>query len=578
MRPHGEAMTLALLARASEFSRAVARLIAFDGRRFRLPLAVLVGLELLRAAMGEWAIHGAALDRDTVTGMRASGFELQAIDGVLRIAAVVVIALLVQADHPADDRGFLRSRPVPPGTRAVATLALIAALASLIPFLITAARLVTYGAPVTAIGASAVQFVVIGGAFALPAWVLALGTRTLPRFLAVAAALVVVWTFLAAEVLSRGWYSWAGSGAAFRVRGAIAGFAPPLTDWQHADARGWLFALAMTIAASALLVGYYRNRRAIRWIAAGIVLIGAPALLPEPAGPVPEADLATIASGDVQLRDRLELAAMRAGERRIPLDSTVSVRVPLTLAAPLPATVSASLEAGRVRLRTADGGTIVGDASPCLDDGELTAWGLAGGRLPPAVLTVPGCVIVTQARGMSRRLRFRVGVPGDERLRGQTVGVDATARLDLTRHRVAASLALRAGASLRTASYLAEVRDVADDAHAVTIRFTRFPALGASSRQPLHLFQRYRGGDAQPVGGSLDASQTPRIAWAHGRTWSRQQTITLPNFGPGSGRRERPDRLVLVDAEPAGTLYLPVVGRRLPVVEVDMSQYTDRGY
>ena len=150
---------------------------------------------------------------------------------------------------------------------------MLAALFVLVPLLVNTARLVAYGAPVGAIAASAVQFVVIGGSIVVPAWALALAARTLPRFLAMAAgvaiaryvALAAAVTFVPPYLLGPEFF-----GGSFRA--ASNGFAPALADWQAVDRHGWVVALLVTVAAAALLIAYYRTRRAAASIAAGLAL------------------------------------------------------------------------------------------------------------------------------------------------------------------------------------------------------------------------------------------------------------------------------------------------------------------
>jgi hypothetical protein len=106
------------------FFRGVAHLCRFDLQRFRLFVAVVVALELLRAALAEWVLHrGPLLPGQAFSeGVTNAAFEFQALDGALWLATALTTAIVIQADHPADDRGFLRSRPVGPWTLAIAKL------------------------------------------------------------------------------------------------------------------------------------------------------------------------------------------------------------------------------------------------------------------------------------------------------------------------------------------------------------------------------------------------------------------------------------------------------------------------
>jgi hypothetical protein len=286
------------------FFRGVAHLCRFDLQRFRVFVALVVALELLRAALAEWVLHrGPLLPGEAFSGgVTNAAFEFQALDGTLWLATAVTTAIVVQADHPADDRGFLRSRPVGPWTLAIAKLTLLAALFAGLPFATTAARLLAYGAPVTSIAASALQFVVIGGAVVLPAWTLALVTRTLPRFMAAVAGVAIVWSVAMPAVDSMMPRVLLDVVIRVHDRAMPAPFAPPLTDWQRVDGRGWLFALMMTGAAATLLLSACRPRRAKVATLAGLALVTVAALLParEPLIP-PAADLARQVEGRVTL-------------------------------------------------------------------------------------------------------------------------------------------------------------------------------------------------------------------------------------------------------------------------------------
>ena len=69
-------------------------------------VAVVVALELLRASFVEWVLH-ATRSRQTCSVVMSARFEFQTLDGALWLATAIATAILVQADHPADDRAFL---------------------------------------------------------------------------------------------------------------------------------------------------------------------------------------------------------------------------------------------------------------------------------------------------------------------------------------------------------------------------------------------------------------------------------------------------------------------------------------
>ena len=97
--------------RPTSFWRGVVRLWRFDLQRFRVLVAIVVGLELLRAAFVEWLLHLRPSQRRQFGGDLGS-FEFRTLDGALWLAAAIATAILVQADHPVDDRAFWRTRPI----------------------------------------------------------------------------------------------------------------------------------------------------------------------------------------------------------------------------------------------------------------------------------------------------------------------------------------------------------------------------------------------------------------------------------------------------------------------------------
>ena len=194
------------------FAAGVGQLIRFDLRRFHAVLALFAALEIARAAFAEWFLHRAALELDGRFGGDGGHGELAVLDAALWLATVIATAMVVQADHPADDRAFWRTRPVAPLELATGKLVLLAGLFVALPAIVNAVRLLAYGAPIASVAASAAQFAVLAGATVLPAWGLAIATRTLPAFLAACAGLVIA-LFLA----------FSGSATCWRPSSARAG-------------------------------------------------------------------------------------------------------------------------------------------------------------------------------------------------------------------------------------------------------------------------------------------------------------------------------------------------------------------
>src|SRR6185436_15634794 len=84
-----------------------------------------------------------------------------------------------------------RTWPIAPAALAVAKAAVLALLFVLVPAAIDAVRLAAYGAPLSSMLVAAGQIAARAGFVILPAWTLALVTRTPSRFLGAAAALIV---------------------------------------------------------------------------------------------------------------------------------------------------------------------------------------------------------------------------------------------------------------------------------------------------------------------------------------------------------------------------------------------------
>jgi hypothetical protein len=523
-----------------------------------VPIAAVGGLELLRGALAEWALHGAPFGSHLLIESDSVAFELQSADGALTIASVIVTAIVVQADHPTDDRGFLRSRPVGAWQLATAKLTLLATLLVMVPFLVTAARLLAYDAPATSLLASAIQFAVIGGSLALPAWALALITRTLPGFLAAATGIVTVWFVARAAFVSYGIWGWVDDASLFRTRDGFAAFAAPFADWQHAEARGWLFALAMTVAAAAVLMSYYRSRRVIAATAAALGLVLLPTVIPawEAASPAP-ADLGAVVEGGARL-DALVVPSARAAAQIAASGQWKKAAVSGTITIPaLPPNVSTERAIGEVRV-SAPGLRIVQPGLPyCCDNAAFRASAAAAG----APVDDPSRWVGPQRPGEAAL--FLAPLAHIEAMRGRRVDVEADVALRLTRHVLVADIALRAGAAVRTSDTLIEVVAVDFATKDIRCRFTRFPTL-ARSRPLLWTFI-----DDPPIGivRSLGLREQERgfggndLGWARGRTWSRLARLPILDLPIAPETL----RLRIVESRPAGEMSMRLIARDVPV-------------
>ena len=132
--------------------------------RFRVLIAAMVGLELLRAAYVEWTLHLAPLASAAplTTASRRSG-GLHARPSAIWAMAWVVTAIVVQGAHPSDDRAFWRTRPLAPHAVALAKFALFGLSFSSCRRPSTSA-LLAYGAPLSAHVAATIQIAVTAGA------------------------------------------------------------------------------------------------------------------------------------------------------------------------------------------------------------------------------------------------------------------------------------------------------------------------------------------------------------------------------------------------------------------------------
>ena len=544
--------------RRPSFWRGVARLCGFDLRRFRVPIAAVAGLELLRGVLAESTLHGAPFGNHVLIDGDRVASELQTVDGALMIAAVIVTALVVQADHPTDDRGFLRSRPVAAWQLATAKLTLLGALLVLVPFLVTAARLLASDAPATSLLASAVQFAVTGGSLALPAWALALITRTLPGFLATATGIVMVWFVGRAALLSYGLWRWFDESSLFRTLGGFdrrrrtlyrlaARRGPRLVVRAGDDGRGGGHP-------HELLPEPARARRDGRRARPRPAARRAPAWDAEdPASP----DLAAIVAADARL-DALVVplagAAAQIGASGRWTKGAVSGRITI---ASLPPNVSTEREIGDVRV-SAPGLRIVEQGLPyCCDNAAFRASAAAAGAPvdDPSTWAGPG--------RPGEAALFLAPLAQIEAMRGRRVDVEVDLGVRFTRHVLVADIPLRAGAAVRTADAFIEVVAVDFARKDIRCRFTRFPTL-ARSRPLLWTFVDHpQTGIVRSLGlreqeRGLDTND---LGWARGRTWSRLARLPildLPAAPPAP-------RLRIVESRPAGETSTRLTARDVPV-------------
>jgi hypothetical protein len=523
-------------------ARGVVRLLAFDLWRFRWLALLIVALEIARAAFIEWAMHVVP----PVIGERFGGSfgtqEVPLVDAVLALSAALATAVLVQADLPSDDRAFWRTRPIAPLGLALAKLTTLLLLFVVAPAALNAGRLLAYGASIEAIAAAAVQVAVGAGYVILPAWGLALITRTLPRFV-VAAVASVLGSLLAA---SAGLY-WA---EVWSLRGGntiALGLQSLLVDWQGVGTAGWWSALGVTVAAAMILTWHYEHRRAALSASAVVMLLVVSRLLPAPGTSSASPALVQLVSERLDVTG-LTLPSDRPVAARPATRSPVSVDVVLALPG-LPADVRAA-----VHLR---GPTLRGPATVATGDGWQCCFGAGEASvIAPALVQPPA----RAALPPTTRQGLPVATDDLGALRGRTVTFEANAEVHLGRHKWMGTIPLRRGAAFRSGGRVLEVlawEPTLDPTHIALVRYTEFPSL-ASPDVTWTLFAgdgaRTRASKVSNWGPASPAQaligRTKR--WGSGRTWVGRFHV----FVEGAARLGPDPLIYIVESRAIGTVRL----------------------
>jgi hypothetical protein len=524
--------------------RTIAHLVRHDLHRFRALIVASIGLELLRAIVVEWMLHRAPIAIGDRFGGAGGELERALLDLLLRAATWITTAVVVQADHPSDDRAFWRTRPLAPHAVALAKLALLALIFAAVPALINGARLAAYGAPVAAHVAATVQIVLSAGSSVVLAWTLAILARTLPRFLAGIAGLIIGAYLLFMATL---WYFGLAGGGIGSMHVGVGMESAGSESGLH----GWILGTALVGLGLSILVAHYRVRRTWAALAAGITLfVALPQLFPPPPhAAAPPPDLA-------RLLDRPLRPESVTLQGPFPSDPRQQGILSGALALPgLPRDVSAGVFVDQVRVEV-DGRDVAIDGIEqcCLGAGPI---GVASTLPVPPSPPIDGGSVTD---GLARVTGIAVSA-----LRTQPVTVDARARVVFVRHRLAASLRLAPGAAFRGDGYMVEVLAVGDRFPAVLLRLTRFPHLGAEGAPHLSFFDadaaRTRVREASsPVQGLARPSREPAYEWAHGRHWAmRAHTIILRRDDIALG-----DRLLIVESHRAGEAPARIAWTGLP--------------
>jgi hypothetical protein len=541
------------------FAAGVLQLVRSDLRRARLLASMVVALELIRAAFAEWTLHVVPVTIGERFGGAFGIGEIETVDAVLWLATVLTAAAIVQADLPSDDRAFWRTRPIPPLTLAVAKLATCLLLFVAVPWIVNTGRLLAYGAPVSSLLAAGVQFFVLAGYALVPAWVLALVTRTLPRMIAVGLG-VTVGVFLASSALLYWSSLWSGG------VGSVSGSGPPafLLDWQRLDARGWWGGVVITAAALGIVVAHYAHRRRAISIAAAVVLLTGSWAVPSTDWPraVPD-PLVRRVSGQVDVANGIALPPPSLLESY--LRSSTAYPVPLSaelILPPLPSDISASVFLRQIRLHGRR--TIAPrDAWQCCFNG-----GVIG-------VVAPALAQPATAEGLypATRQGFEVDIADVDDLRGRDVALEADAEVRLLQHRFAATIPLRPGAALRVGDRLIEVLAFEPRLSAVLVRYAEFPVVSGRRDSALTLFvgdrtrNRVSGTTLGWGGRSVNDMMSGPKRTSSGREWVARHYVLVSD-----GKVAGPDMQVyIVETTEIGVVRTPLTKTGLRVWTPDES-------
>jgi hypothetical protein len=515
--------------------RTIAHLARLDLRRFRLLVAAAIGLDLLAQGYAEWLLHLAPTEIGDRFGGAGGDMEIALLDLAIWATTWIVTAVVIQSDHPSDDRAFWRTRPLAPHAVALAKLAVLGLTFVAVPAMVNAGRLAAYGAPASAHVAATVQIAVIALGGIVPAWALAILTKTLPRFFAgIAVAVVGAYLLFMATLFYIGL---AGGGIGSTSMGIGLGRG---SEWARSATLGWLAALALSAAGLGILVAHYRFRRTVVALAAGAALVIMPAVIPWGASSEPPADLAHL------VREALRPAGLEVSGS--PSDGSSLAVLAGRLAVPgLPGDVSAGLTVDRVRVLVDGRDVAVNGLQQCC----LGSAGPIG-----AASATPTTSPADEGRSDALAVVRAAAVPN---LRTKPVTLDAEATVVFMRHRLAAAIPFSPGAAFRGDGYAVDVlsranrRWPSERTGAALLRVTVFPRLDHGGGPQLSFFEANpsrtivnRATAPYPV--QPQPSRAGVYEWAQARRWAmRFHSIVLhaQDVGPDP-------RLLIVESRSAG--------------------------
>jgi hypothetical protein len=536
--------------------RAVGHLCAVDLRRFRWLAAGVAGLELMRAILVEWSLQLAPLTTMVDAPPAGADVAVPLLDFGILLTTAIGTGILVQADHPTDDRAFWRTHPIPPLAIALAKIATMALLFVGVPAALNAMRLAAYGAPAVAIVAATLQIAVLAGVVCVPAWFVAVLTRTLPLFLGTLFGLMV------AGYLALGTIMMLLGVMPMRPRPVLV---PMVFDWQHTGIHGWWGGVVSTVVGLGILATHYAIRRIKVTIAGLLLLILVPSLVPprspERAAP---ADLGGRVARQLTLPQGLQALSASGGGFEPP-----TIHVTGVIAMPtLPPDVSAGVRLDRISVRAG------GERVPADGREQCCAGKGAIGAISADAVPVNGNRLLI---GNNSLEVFNVKSLDAPALRRGPIDLDADAAVYFSRHRVAGALPLRPGGSLRTPDFLVEVIGLETlmgrpTAYGdiprmdVLLRFTRFPSMsGASLKLDLFIADQARRAIEFVRAPWPIATYNPDTTvdnFAMGRRWAAR--VSMRVYG-GRPLPAEPD-LVVVESTPIGTLHTHMTAANVPIV------------
>ena len=535
-------------------AQSVLHLVRFDLRRFRMLVLLMVGLELARAAFVEWSVYRMPARIDARFGGPFGRIEIEFFDLSIWLAVAVTAAIIVQADLPSDDRAFWRTRPIAPLTLALAKLTTMALLFVAVPSVINGTHLLAHGSPVASVTAAAAQIAVQAVSTVVPAWALAVMTRTLPRFIGGAiggyVGILAVWSAA---------LFWASKLFASSVGALGPALIKAVGDWQRIEMLGWGMALAISVAALAILIRHYQHGRPALSLTAAAILFLAPMFLParDPAAPA-SPELARIGSQLGVVGIWPPAGPQTAPETPMPARDAVPIQILFTLPA-LPTDVSAAVSMNQARLRVGGIDRVVRAEQCCFSGGPLAviAPALAAPRSPEGFHAAP-------ATGTVMAILER------ERMRGTPISIDAGAEIRFQRHRLVEVHPLRTGTTIRRGNRVIEFLAVEPRA-AVLVRYTQFPSFDGTSEPELSLFigDRARTRVSATTPGWLGPQQPMQALtrggrWVRGREWTGRFYV----FVEGGAGWPPDAQLFVVESRDAGTtrsrLSIPDVKAWIP--------------